>query len=193
MKLQSLNETQKRMIACSLEIDGRVDIAAGSVVGGHVSEFTYANGNNPVSAKAIELEELKAELEATIKSAGLEETIKNLRNFEDMPNLNLEGIEEFSSVPQMKAAVRNSGSHWFDKNTMRFFNSKIETGILQKRFFISSERQEITDPKRYTIRYFVRDNNATPALDCHTVGEFEQFETLADAKDYLKEYLKQAR
>lgn len=114
-----------------------------------------------------------------------------MSKYEDMPNLNLEGIEEFSSVPQMKVAVSNAGSHWFDKGTMKFFNSKVETGILQKRFFISSERMELSEPKKYTIRYFVRDNDATPALDCHTVGEFQQFETLKGAKDYLKEYLAQ--
>lgn len=112
-------------------------------------------------------------------------------DMEDMPNLNLEGIEEFSSVPQMKVAVTNSGSHWFDKNTMRFFNSKIETGILNRRFFITSERQELSDPKKYTIRYFVRDEDAVPALECYTVGDFQQFDSVADAKKYLKAYLAQ--
>lgn len=115
-----------------------------------------------------------------------------MSKYEDMPNLNLDGVEEFSSVPQMKVAVKNSGNHFFDADTMRFFNSKIETGILQKRFFITSERMEITDPKKYTIRFFMRDfEGSTSGLDCFSVGEFQQFETLAEAKDYLKEYLNQ--
>lgn len=112
-------------------------------------------------------------------------------DMEDMPNLNLDGIEEFSSVPQMKVAVSNSGSHWFDKDTMSFFNSKIETGILQKRFFITSERMETTEPKKYTIRYFVRDYEGVPSLECFCVGEFQQFDSVADAKKYLKAYLAQ--
>ena len=113
-----------------------------------------------------------------------------MSNFEDMPNLNLDGIEEFSSVPQMKVAVTNSGSHWFDKDTMRFFNSKVETGILNRRFFITSERETTSEPKKYTIRYFLREDGEDQ-LYCYSIGEFQQFESVADAKEYLKAYLAQ--
>jgi hypothetical protein len=43
------------------------------------------------------------------------------------------------------------GKHWFDEDTMDFFNTEIEY-VQSDGFFITSERMELEDPKRYSIR-----------------------------------------
>lgn len=93
---------------------------------------------------------------------------------------------EFSSVAQLKVFVTNSGSHFFDRGAMKFFNSKIESGILQGAYFITSERMELDMPKLYTIRYVEFDPAVIPAAQVEELGEFQEFTTLTAAKAALK-------
>lgn len=74
----TLTQTQSKMIAASLEIDGRTDIAAAAVVPGHVTEFTYSNGQ-PFSAKAKTLAALEAELRVCVDQFGVEAVVQELR------------------------------------------------------------------------------------------------------------------
>lgn len=90
----------------------------------------------------------------------------------------------FTSVSQMKVAVKNSGSHFFDHDTMRFFNSKIESPILSGRFFITSEYMEDPAEKRYTVRYFTQ-GAPHEMMESEQVGEFQQYATRAEAKGAL--------
>lgn len=102
-------------------------------------------------------------------------------------NINLDRAVSFSSVPQMRVAVTNSGSHFFDRAAVRFFNSKVESPIIASHFFITSERMEKSDPKRYTIRYFEQTNGEM--MCSRELGEFQEFETLAAAKTALRKAL----
>lgn len=67
---------------------------------------------------------------------------------------------------------------------MRFFNSRIESGILKGRFFITSERFDENSPRLFTLRE-VKSNG-----EVKTLGEFQEFSTIQDAKEYLKNHLK---
>jgi len=82
----------------------------------------------------------------------------------------------FKTLAEVKAANKAIGNHWFERSTMRFFNSKVETGLLRGRFFITSERMELTFPKRYTVR------EAMPDGDIKTVGEFQGYTDLELAR-----------
>jgi hypothetical protein len=79
-------------------------------------------------------------------------------------------------MAQVKAANKAIGNHWFERSTMRFFNSRIESGLLRGRFFITSERRELDFPKRYTVREVLADG------DIKTVGEFQGYTDLELAR-----------
>jgi hypothetical protein len=96
----------------------------------------------------------------------------------------------YNSIADVKRANAGSGGHWFDRDTMRFFKTRIETGIVKcgsvgegaaQRFtrarFISSEQgPHDHSPRAYTIR------EAQPNGDIDTVGEFQGYKTLRAAK-----------
>ena len=78
---------------------------------------------------------------------------------------------------------KEAGYHFFDKDSMRFFNSRIETGLYKDNTFITSERYDYNYPREYTIRRAVDGG-----IKIETIGEFRQFETLEDAKIGRKNY-----
>lgn len=92
------------------------------------------------------------------------------------------GYNYFTSIPALKAAARNAGSHFFDKGAMQFFNSRIEGGMIGGRWFITSEQFDDESPRLYTVRVVTRDDAAVPALQIDTVGEFQAYTTKAEAR-----------
>lgn len=91
-------------------------------------------------------------------------------------------ILEFSSIPALKAAANSADNKFFTPGAMRWFNSKTHGGMIGRRFFITSERMEITPeyPPKFTIRYAIRLENGM--LSVETLGEFQQYATLKDAQ-----------
>ena len=85
-------------------------------------------------------------------------------------------MSNFQTMAQVKAANKAIGNHWFERSTMRFFNSVIESGLLRGRFFITSERRELSLPKRYTVREVLADG------EIKTVGQFQGFSDLELAR-----------
>lgn len=77
-----LTPLQGRMVACSLSIDGRPDMAAQAVITGHVTEFQYLN-SAPHSPKAKQLAALQSQLEVLIQEVGLPQAIIDLRSLTD--------------------------------------------------------------------------------------------------------------
>lgn len=96
------------------------------------------------------------------------------------------GYDTFSSIPALKAAANNAGSHWFSKGAMQFFSSKIESGMIAGRFFVTSEQCDADSPRLYSVRVVTRDAAATPSLSIDTVGDFQAHATLTDAKAAAK-------
>jgi hypothetical protein len=80
--MDQLNETQARLAAASLEIDGRPNNAAQAAITGHIEEFTHRHGE-PDSPKAKRQEELKASIAAAIETDGLPAVITALRQRAD--------------------------------------------------------------------------------------------------------------
>lgn len=78
--MNALNSTQRRMIAGSLEIDGRPDIAAIAVVAGNVAEFKYRADGSPASSAAVQLKSVEDAVQGAVTLLGLEGTIKALRS-----------------------------------------------------------------------------------------------------------------
>lgn len=71
----------------------------------------------------------------------------------------------YHSMSDVMAANAAIGNCWFDRSTMRYFKTKIETGLIAGHRFITSERRE-GERRRYTIR------DAAPDGSVNTVGEF---------------------
>lgn len=76
--------------------------------------------------------------------------------------------------------------HWFSKDTMRFFKSRLsETAYLcnDHYYFISSEKSGYDSPRRYSVRSMDNDCNIS------TIGEFQEFATLREARSDLARYI----
>jgi hypothetical protein len=58
----------------------------------------------------------------------------------------------FENIAQVKKAHKAIGGHFFDREAMRFFNSKVESDVYAGRYFVTSERRELDMPKRFTVR-----------------------------------------
>lgn len=88
------------------------------------------------------------------------------------------------TISEMKTTQKENGLHWFSKPSMNFFNTKIETAA-KDNHFITSEYMENVSNKKYTIRQFKANNNAVD-----TIGDYQQYATLKEAKQALKNLMK---
>ena len=96
------------------------------------------------------------------------------------------GYDTFTSIPAVKAAFNSAGSFWFSPGAMKFFNTKIESSLIGGRYFITSERYEIGEPKRFNVRKVVRESDGR--LDIETLGEHMTYTTKHQAMVALIEY-----
>jgi len=98
----------------------------------------------------------------------------------------------FKFVSEIKEANRKSGRYFFEADTMRFFRSKVATYyVWDGRYFITSEQnvwfdehhQRHAEPRRFSIREAHDDG------DIDTVGEFQAWATLAQARQAVNRLL----
>lgn len=92
-------------------------------------------------------------------------------------------MNTYKTLSEFKQANKTNGYHFFDRKTMNFFNSRIESSLLKGGYFITSEQIETSqgvEPRKYTLRKCNVD--ATVA----TVGGFQRFRTKEAAKYYIK-------
>lgn len=96
---------------------------------------------------------------------------------------------KFKTMAEIKSANLRINHHWFDKGAMRFFDTRIETGVIKGKYFITSEqyhdsgchgwscnRNGSCGPRLYTIRIAFSDGSVD------TIGDFQQFATKRDAR-----------
>jgi hypothetical protein len=61
-------------------------------------------------------------------------------------------MSRFTSAHDLAEYVRRSGdTHWFDRDTMRFFNTRLSSTYYGNGVFVSSERSP-SGVRRYTVR-----------------------------------------
>lgn len=80
---------------------------------------------------------------------------------------------------QMTSINKQHSGHWFDKDAIRFFNSRVHGQTNKYGLFISSEQYSDGTPRMYTVRLF---HPATGSV--YSVSDFQQFATLAEAREY---------
>lgn len=87
----------------------------------------------------------------------------------------------YRTISEIKAANKAAGMFFFERSSMRFFDSRIESKVYGGRFFITSEQFHGSDgrsaPRLYTIRECKADG------DIDTVGTFQQYRHVSDARD----------
>lgn len=99
----------------------------------------------------------------------------------------------------VRAVVDHAGSYFFSADTMRFFDSRLLSGVIAldgyetapgRRFlFVTSERDKYSDrPRRYTVRMLTLDTvrDDRPAVDIDTVYGFQEFTTARAAKAFAQ-------
>jgi hypothetical protein len=80
----------------------------------------------------------------------------------------------FRTIHDVKVANDLIDNHFFDPATMRFFNSRVETDLIDGRFFVTSEKGP-NGIRAFTVR------EAKPDGSIDTVGEFQEHATLKSA------------
>lgn len=86
----------------------------------------------------------------------------------------------YKTIAEIRAANRRNESCFFDKAAMKFFGSRIESGIYGGRYFVTSE----DDLRRVNRFYTVRE--AKPNGEIVTVGQFQGFKTKEAARNHAK-------
>ena len=91
----------------------------------------------------------------------------------------------FKHMAAVKAANKMIGNHWFGRETMGFFGTRLESGIIKNRFFVTSDTvpsDSVPPTKAFSIRFIC----ANGAIE--TVGELWGHETLAKALGAINVY-----
>lgn len=85
------------------------------------------------------------------------------------------------SLEEVAKAHTEAGGHWFDKDTMRFFNSRVcwDSAIFTQRgvYFVSSERRDDRNPRLYSVRFIP----VADVRDVQTIGEFQEYASRSGA------------
>jgi len=89
----------------------------------------------------------------------------------------------FKTLADVKAANKAAGMHFFDRETLKWWKSRMESGLIRGKYFITSEESfSLTgDPKRIFCARMVRDDASIETIKRHLA-------TRDDAKDAILEH-----
>ena len=86
-----------------------------------------------------------------------------------------------TNINQIRINCNHSNNNFFDKDTMKFFNSRITNSIKRTDtkdiYFITSEKFDCNSQREYTIRKYIHNT-----CNIETIGEFQQYDSLYKAK-----------
>lgn len=86
----------------------------------------------------------------------------------------------FHTIQQIINANRNRGNHFFSKESMRFFSSRVHCEVYNGCYFVTSEKFDWKSPRLYTVRKANSDGTI------ETVGDFQAFDTRSKAHTFAK-------
>lgn len=89
--------------------------------------------------------------------------------------------QTFATLAEFKAAHKAAGGHFFSRGAMRFFESRIESGLLKGGYFITSESYGDGSPRFYQVRQI----DLADLRSIETVGD--HYETRDAAMDAVRE------
>lgn len=84
------------------------------------------------------------------------------------------------TMADVRAANRAAGMCWFDRGSMAFFGSRIESNLIGGAYFITSEKgAHASDARRFSVRKALANGSI------ETVGEFRAYAMRDDARDAI--------
>ncbi len=89
----------------------------------------------------------------------------------------------FNSVGEIMAANAAIGGHYFDEDTLRWFNDRVLGDLYGGRYFITSEQNHGSGgpyPRLYSVQ------EAAPNGSIKNASEFQAFSTAAQAKSFAR-------
>lgn len=92
----------------------------------------------------------------------------------------VEAYGPYHSIESMKKDNDAKGFHFFAKDTMRFFRSRVAPGVVHGRVFITSEQFDYQSPRLYTVRALKNDGSTAD------LSGFQRFDTLRQARAYVR-------
>lgn len=90
------------------------------------------------------------------------------------------GIRKKENIMTMQETIvrhQNHGGAFFKKKTMKFFNSRVESGLYKNMCFVTSESTFDEKQIRYTVRRFFDDFK-----HIETVSAFLEYDNVKDAR-----------
>lgn len=88
--------------------------------------------------------------------------------------------EPVYSISDLKRLNEKNGGCWFGRSEMRFFGTRIESGIIGGKYFVTSE-QPPHGSRKYSVRSFDEKG------DVDTVGEFCAYSDKSEAMSAIRE------
>jgi len=103
----------------------------------------------------------------------------------NLKQLKLDKMIEFKTMSEYRKHCKENGSHWFSRDTMKFFGSRIESHLKGGRWFIESQRSGFSpnSSRVYILRYIAQEK-ASPGY--FPIEKFAEFPTLKAAKAALR-------
>ena len=89
----------------------------------------------------------------------------------------------------MREAVRTynmSGGYFFTPDTMKFWDSRIESELINNEYFVTSEPDMYGKNRKYTVRHFTGNYTGI-----ETIGEFRQYGSAGMAMAAIKKLIYQ--
>ena len=83
------------------------------------------------------------------------------------------------TIKEMVELNTDAGQHYFEEDTMRFFNSIVETAPDEEGMFITSEKDH-EQLRKYSIRKFDLET-----YEVSTVGKFQEYDSLKQAIRFM--------
>lgn len=80
------------------------------------------------------------------------------------------------TINSVKQTNKKAGGFWFSPATMSFFETVIESELIDDLYFITSE-VDPSERKRFSVRKVIDEGE-----DIETVGEFHSYRTLNEAE-----------
>lgn len=91
----------------------------------------------------------------------------------------------FKTMSDVKAKNKEIGHFFFDPDTMKFWDSKVESTLYKGTYFITSEKHATEGkPRQFSIRQVLRTGEII------TVGRGREYSSLESARDAVKELVK---
>lgn len=94
---------------------------------------------------------------------------------------------KFRDMSELKAFAKDHGNHFFDKDVLKFFSSRVSEELYGGRFFVTSEKNFDGTERRYSVRVMqLHEDSVTH----DSIGGFQRFASHSGAHAAAKRYAK---